>query len=834
LHERLIRDFALSNSSPLLKRFAAFLVVPVLLVLAAGTYHFKSTLPEKSGELTLSGLVAPVHIVRDAQGVPHISAKNDRDVFFAMGYVQAQDRLWQLEIQRRIAQGRMSELFGSGSLKQDVWFRTLGLQQSAKSSWPLLSIPAQQSLLAYADGINAWLNTHPKLPPEFSALGVTPAPWTAIDSLAWIKVFSLNLSGNLNDEIARHLAAQYLSPPEMAVFFPDKSNDAASVRSQADSNRQRDLTALLALQKTIETNLKIGGKFVGSNAWAISGKLAKDGAAILANDPHLGLQIPSLWYPVVQEGGALKTSGMSLVGVPVVVFGQNEQIAWGGTSMTADVQDLYFEQVSPTDPTMYRVKDGWEHFTTHSEMIDVKADFPAFLRKPLNPVKIEVRSTRHGPVISDAVNVLGLPVAMKWIALMPGDTTYESFFRLGYASDWTSFRAALKSHVSPALNMIYADKKGNIGYQGIGVIPIRAKGDGTLPSPGWDDEFAWSGTIPFDAMPQTYNPESGYLVSANDKVGGPNYPYFISNAWAPPARAQRIAALIEKQKSVGGGISVDDVKRMQADVVSTSAAKMAGLLKTVQGLTPRQQQAIDYFKTWHGEMDVNSRAATIFNAWMRQLRVKLFSDRLKVSWNKQEQTNFMTGLPSRPSTEDLLGLLSDPNNAWCSQSAGAALPSCKVALTDSLELALDELDKLLGSNMASWKWGDAHKTLYQHTPFSHVKFMDLFFEKRIGNGGSGDTINVANADFKKQDGYLQTFGSGFRQIMQFGSGEQSALHLFMNSTGQSGNVFSAHYADMVAPFQKVEYVRLQRTVPEQQESIVTLSPAAGAELKVKQ
>lgn len=798
----------MNNSFPLLKRFLLGLAIPAMLALVGVYVYYRGGLPENDMSLALPGMTMPARVYRSDVGVPTIMAKTDSDVFFAMGYLHAQDRLWQLEIQRRMGQGRLSEILGPGALNQDIWIRTLGLVSAAKLSWASLGPAAQASLTAYANGINSWRSTHARLPPEFAMLNVDPEPWTPIDSLVWIKIFSLNLSGNFNDEVTRYLAKQFLSQRELMTFFKGVEADPASLQSASNISAKEFLN-LSRLQTSFKDELGMGGRFVGSNAWAVSGSLTKDGSAILANDPHLSMQIPSLWYPVVQNGSTLKSSGMSLVGTPLVIFGQNHAIAWGGTSMMADVQDIYFEEVSTTDPKKYRVFGEWEDFITHTEVIKVRAAFPDFLRRPLEPVKIEVRHSRHGPIISDVVNGPGRVMALRWTGLDKEDRTYESLLRLNYANDWGSFKEALSSYVSPALNMLYADQKGNIGYLGIGKIPVRASGKGDVPVPGSSDQFAWTGYIPVPELPQIYNPASGYIVSANDDMAGPGYRHFITNNWAPPDRAHRIAELLEQAKAAGN-ISAMTMGKIQLDVVSMPARRTVTLLKELAVETPRQRRAQQMLMNWQGEMSEDSRAASIFNAWVRHLRKRLFDIRLKTDWNRRSQERYIAGLSEQPTLDDLYAAVNDKDSAWCQHEATSSLPNCRTVVLESFDNALDELEKLQGADMSQWRWGSAHTLHYDHIPLSKAGLLGKVVNRRVAAGGTADTVNVANLDFRMGEGYVQTFGPGFRQIIQLGA--QRADHFFMNSTGSSGNIFSKHYSDMVEPFHAGRFYRLDQPI----------------------
>lgn len=827
-----VKFFALFSSFPLASRFLAIVVVPLLAASVWTWSSLKASLPQTAnlqisrGQLS-RGATAPATIRRDADGMVHIQAASDDDAFFAVGYAQAQDRLWQLELQRRLARGRVSEIFGKDSVDTDVWFRTLGLYESTATAWPALSPQAQRSLTAYTAGINAWIGEGHPLPSEFRVFGIAPERWTERDSLAWIKMFALDLGGNFQRELARYVAQRGLDETQLKPFFPDYPADAPTTVAALGARNAAPLASIGRLQSQLQRDYGLTVPNTGSNAWVVAGRLTADGAALLANDPHLGLQIPSLWYPLSIQAPGLKTSGMSLVGLPVVVFGRNERLAWGGTNMMADTQDLFFERVD-RGSEHYETGAGWQAFAVREERIEVRADFPRQLREQYAPVALKVRSTRHGPIISDRYGVFDQPVALRWTGLDPGDTSYEAFFRLGYAKDWDGFRQALAFHVAPAMNMVYADREGNIGYLGAGRLPLRKQGEGTLPSPGWDEAYGWSGEVPPAQWPQSYNPPSGYIVTANNKVAGDGYPYFVSHDWASPARARRIEHLLRERIDTGKRLGVADMQRIQADTLDLEAAALIGeLRKRLSKLSDgrlsdsrlsdsnapdkmgeHRAQAARHLKDWNGDMRADSQAAAIFHAWMRHFRERVYADRLQANWGETEGEDVLDGLVEGVGLDQLTALLRADGAGWCDRPATAARETCDQALAASQERALWELYKLKGDwSMDSWRWGEVQHTVYRHTPFSQWKPFDKLFERRVGNGGSPNSVNVAGAAYAGSDGYLQAFGAGFRQVIALR--RDAVQHHYMNSTGQSGNVFSPHYDDSVEAFRNVEYRRLE-------------------------
>ncbi len=808
------------RSHPLLARFVLLLALPGLVVTILAVRRLRASLPHDTGRLEVRGLAAPVQISRDEHGTPSIVAQTDRDAFFAVGYVHAQDRLWQLELQRRLVAGRLSEVFGRGSISQDVWARTLGLQRVAASAWSDLSPGARDSLTAYAEGVNAWLATHRSLPLEFDLLGVTPEPWSATDSLAWNCMFALSLGGNFREEMTRFLAAQVLSPEKLSAFYGAPA-DRVLLQAGARLEPAR-LSRLVAFQALPLPGLSDRTR-AGSNAWVVAGSRAEHGQALLANDPHLPLQLPSLWYALRLEGDRLDTAGMSLVGLPVVIFGRSRQVAWGGTNMMADQQDLYLERVDPNDAGRYEVDGHFEPFVTRRETIAVKADFPAWLREPLQPITIEVRSTRHGPIISDQFDLFDQPVALHWSLFERPASGYEAFYRVGYAHDWPSFTAAFAELVAPALNMLYADDHGHVGYVGVGRIPVRTKGDGTLPVPGWDSDYTTRGAIPFAEMPRAFDPPQGYLVNANNRVTTPAYPHFISTDWARPDRAARIEELLRRRLASGARLSVADMGAIQADVVSLPAARLARALATFAPPDARLREVVALLAGWDGATSSDSVAAALFFAWRDQLRREIFDDDVQVPWNRQGAGRALESLRERPSDDELAALLANDPLGFCDRSTSAARETCQDAMGAALRRAVETLRRLRGARPSTWAWGRVHHTRYAHTPFSATSLLRRFFEREVGNGGAPDSVNVASASLDETAGYVQTFGPGFRQIISLGA---QPRHLYMNSTGQSGNVLSAHYDDMVVPFRDVAFYSLEAAG--RRAEVLTLAPLAAA------
>ncbi|MEC4090996.1 penicillin acylase family protein [Pseudoalteromonas rubra] len=796
---------------PLLCRFGTFILAPsVLCAYVAYQQQVISALPQAGASAVSVAVQEQVTVTRDAHGVPYIDADSMADAYFAMGYLHAQDRLWQLELQRRLSAGKLSEVFGKESLNYDVWVRTLGLYEVAEQSKAYLSEQALASLQSYTAGINEFLNQQPTLPIEFTMLGITPAPWRVEDSLAWMKMFSLSMSGNLEEEIQRSVALKTLPKTLFAEFFGSELVPSESL----GEGQVASLSGLHHTIKQLETDYKIGGKHIGSNAWVVSAEKSASGSAILANDPHLGLQIPSLWYAVSQQLPDSQLQGMSLVGLPVIVFGQNNYIAWGGTNMEADLQDLIVEQIHPEDPTLYRYQQQWLPFTERTEYIKVKSDFPSLLKPTYRDVELKIKETLTGPVISKA----GLPqaVSLRWTALQAQDTTYEGFFHINHAQNWQQFKLAADKIASPSLNLFYADKQDNIGFTGAGNIPVRERGTGILPTKRGAEGDVWQGFIPKDEMPSEFNPPRGYIINANNRNVASSYPYHISSSFADPARAERIEQLLNTQP-----LDVNYIKQMQMDVKDLTVIKLKSVMETVVAEDLWQQEALDHLKTWQGDAPTDSIAATVFYTWARQIYRVLLNDELIPAWNEKAATRQLLGLRGRVSYDQLAELLAQ-NSPLCDDTNTLETESCEEVLLSALDRTLILNSKLQGDEIDNWQWGKFQTTRYDHMPFGKVKHLNKVFSREVATGGSTNTVNVAAGFYEKDNGFIQNYGAGFRQIIDLGG-----RYEFMNSTGQSGQVASAHYDDMITLFAKGQYVSFES--PTEASRKLTLTPNQGQE-----
>ena len=763
-------------------------VVLALLVLVplGGYFWLRTSLPLTNGTVRVTGVDGAIEIVRDDAGVPHIFAATDHDAFFALGYVHAQDRLWQMEMNRRIGAGRLSEILGDATLSIDKFQRTMGYYRVAQGDLEGIEPRSRQALEAYAAGVNQWLSEGHTLPPEFLLLGFAPEPWQPADSLVWQKMMSWDLGGNYDLELLNQQLAQALGAERAAQLLPGYPSDGVTILAQTQVDGET-AASLLEIDRQIEADFARGGRESGSNDWVIAGSRTETGQPILADDPHLGTSIPSIWYLAEIQGDTIHSIGSTFPGLPAIVIGHNEQIAWGVTNVGPDVQDLYVERVNPANPNQYEVNGAWQDMTVHAESIVVKGETA--------PLQWAARSTRHGPLISD-VSDAGSPIALQWTALQPGDTTIDAFLGVNYAADWEDFVAAMEKFVTPSQNFVFADTRGNIGYFAPGRIPIRAAGhDGTLPAPGWTSEYEWQGFIPFDQLPQAYNPPEGYIATANNRVVDDSYPFLISTDWAPPYRAERIVEMIVQQSSDGEKISMDDVAAMQADWNSAQVRTLLPFLLTVPPQDDRQQQAIALLQGFDGNIAMESAAAAIYEAWMLHLERALFEDDLR--------TTLFDQMSTRANPLFLTNVLHDPTlgAAWCDNVLSVPVETCADTAQVALDNALDDLSERMGDNMNSWRWDRIHITQYPHNPFSQVSYLKWLFHRTIPNGGDRYTVNVAPVNL--DDPYVQTHSPGYRHIVDLSDLPASR---FMITTGLSGNVLSSHYDDLIRKHRDVDYL----------------------------
>jgi len=775
------------------RRIAAVLLLIPVLVMVSALLWLRSALPPLNATRVVQGLSAPVRIDRDAMGIPTITATNDDDAAFALGYVHAEDRLFQMDLQRHYAAGRLAEWFGEPALNTDKMMRTLGFAPAAARQFAALSPEVQAGLKAYAAGVNAYLRERrTALPPEYYLLRADPEPWHPEDTLLWGKLMAWQLAGNYRAELVRARVATRVKPEELPVLYPAYPKDGPTVLSQVEPALQR-----LPLD-TLIREFGVGHDPVrASNNWVVSGARTVSGKPLLANDPHLGFTAPGIWYLVHVVTPQHRITGGTIAGAPVVLVGHNERIAWGFTNTGSDVSDLFVEKLDPADPTKYLTPAGSEPFITRTETIAVRGA-PA--------VQLSVRSTRHGPVISDVATGdqmsfvgTGYVLALQATYFMDGDRTPQAFWEIDRAIDWQSFQRALAKFDAPEQNTVYADVDGHIGFAAPARVPIRGKGEGWLPSPGWTGEYDWTGFIPFDQLPMTLDPASNAIVTANNKIVPDSYPYFLGRDWEIPFRAERIAALLGR-----GPQSLDASSAIQRDRYSTMASRLLPLMLDAPVSTPDARVAIERLRGWNMEMDRDKVEPLIFTAWLRELNRSLLAEKLG------------------PTFEDYWGLHPDviesiltAHQDWCNTSpTDDVVVVCSEQLANSLERALEQLRKAYGDNMDEWRWGRAHPAEFRNRVLAQVPLLGQAANLSIPADGGADTINRGDFNIRNSAApYEDVHGPGLRMVVDMAD---PANARFMVVPGQSGNPLSPNYGDLMQPWRDGYMI-----VPEQQPAVST-------------
>jgi penicillin G amidase len=807
----------------------------VVLALVAGTaltvWSVRRPFPDYSGEVVLEGLGDEVEVLRDEHGIPHVYADTAEDLFRAQGYVHAQDRFWQMDFRRHVTAGRLSELFGESQVETDTFLRTLGWRRVAQEELPLLDPDTRRYLQAYAQGVNAWVDSRPggELGLAYTLLGLqggdtAPADWTPVDSLAWLKAMAWDLRSNMLDEIDRALLAGVLPVDRVEQLYPDYPYDrhapivadedlvATAGQGRADPTADEagrtgdtpeppdrlqpaalDVLATVRDRAAAVPELLGTGPGVGSNAWVVAGSLTESGAPLLVNDTHLAPEAPSVWYQVglhCREVGPrcpFDVGGFSFAGLPGVIIGHTQEIAWGVTNLAPDVTDLYLEEVRGDSVLADGDRVPLERRT---ERIEVAGGDPVF---------VTVRSSRHGPLLSDASAELrdvaaaapvpndapppaegGYAVALRWTALDPGKTA-DAVFAINQATDWESFRAAATLFAVPSQNLVYADRSGRIGYQMPGTIPVRATGDGRWPVPGWTSEHDWVGVVPFEALPSVTDPDEGFVVTANQAVTTPAYPFFISEDQAYGYRAQRIRDRIEES----GPLDAEAMVGIQMDAWNGNAEFLVPHLLRVPALVGYYRDGQDLLRDWDYHQEADSAVAAYFNAvWANLLRLTFHDELPEELWPSGDGRWFEV-------VRGLMERFDDP--FWDDVTTETVIETRDTILRRAMEDARDDLTRRLGKDPAGWSWGRLHALELREATFgdSGIGPVEALFNRGPYEVGGGKEVVQANG-WDAAVGYATDWVPSQRLVVDLGDLDASR---WVDLTGISGHPYHAHYGD---------------------------------------
>jgi penicillin G amidase len=778
--------------------------VAALAGLAAVTaaVYVAQVLPSTHGRLVLDGPRAELRIERDTDGIPTIRASSLEDAAFGLGFVHAQDRLWQLETHKRISSGRLAQAFGESAVETDVFLRMLGVRRAADAQWARIWPQGRSVVQAYTAGINAWVMQGMRArPPEFVVLGLHPQPWTPQDTMAWAIMMAWDLGGNWSTELLRMRLSLKLPVTRINELLPPYPGEhPLATADYAALFRGLHVDGRLG-QQALAVAPPSGVEGVGSNNWVLSGSRTATGRPLLANDPHLKLSVPAPWYLARIEVPGMHVAGATMPGLPGVVLGQNEHVAWGFTNTGPDVQDLYLERIKPDDPTQYQTPEGWARFYTYPEVIKVRGG---------QDITFTVRATWHGPVISDRGSVAqGLTggtarpsyaLALRWTALDPDPAAVEVPARFNAARSVEEFIAASAAYGTPMQNMVVADRGGHIGFVAAGRVPLRKPENdlkGLVPAPGWDARYDWVGTLAVNLTPREIDPPRGWIATANQRIHGPGYPHHITSEWAAPYRQQRIEQLLAATPRH----DMASMRAMQADQLSLATLRLLPVLQRARSMHPLAAAAQQALAGFDGTMSADSAAPLIFWAWVRHLTQGLFADELgDALWDRYASRNF------RDAVE---GVLDRQDAWWCDDKRTAAVETCAQQVDAAYTRALEELAAAHGPDVAAWRWGQAHVARSEHRPFSQVKLLAPWFELRTPVGGDTYTLNAARVttrpDRTTGELYLDEHGPSLRALYDLSDLNASRVML---SSGQSGIVFSRHYRSFLDRWAKVEYVPL--------------------------
>ena len=847
-----------------IKKVGVWLVaVGLLLACAAAIYVWRS-FPVLTGEQKLPGLQGSVRIARDASDVTHIFAQSQTDAALALGYTHAQERSWQLEFNRRVMHGQLSELLGPAVLETDRLMRSLGIVRAAQKQFDALPAESKKVLEAYALGINHFhAHSSQALPPEFHILRTTPGLWTPADSMGWGIMMALDLGGNWGLEFARLSAAQKLPTQrlwelftpypgeapvskvdfsklyaDLGVYTTEPVSATKTAAAPATNKMANDLFGIKnALQEALQLAQAprddinqsltqsltqpltqhltqalaqgadvLGGEVgniegKGSNNWVVAGSHSTSGKPLLANDPHLGLSAPAIWYFARLHVSGTTTQnavgavpevdviGATLPGLPSVILGRTAKVAWGFTNTGPDVQDLYLEQINPANPAQYKTPTGWAEFEQRTDSIKVKGqpDLP-----------YTYRATRHGPVLSDAQAVHGevldlkkYVLALRWSALDADNRTIQAGLNAQKAQSVDELLAAYADYHSPMQNLVAADVSGKIAYKAIGKVPVRGADNdikGIAPAPGWEAKYDWAGWLPYAQTPQG-DGKDGWVATANQRIHARDYPHFLGQDWNSPQRFTRIEQLLAAQPKH----DMASMQRIQADTTSIATQNLLPVLRATASSHALAAAAQALLKDFDANMRADSAAPLIFAAWADELARGLIAPRLG-------EAKFKTMYGKRQFRATVEMAMATNNGYWCGPK------TCPEQSADALGRALDRLSALYGSDPAQWRWGCAHIARSLHKPLGNVPALAKLFDVTVPTGGDPWTVNVGQYWLNEAQPFHNRHAASMRTVFDLADLENSH---FIYQTGQSGLVFSSRYRDMRAQWSAVAYRPLQ-------------------------
>ena len=769
------------------------IIISVLGLAMFGLYwYLYHPLPKYSGHKSIKGLNRPVDIYTDTYGVPHIFAENEEDLFYAAGYYAARDRLFQMSIVNYSVRGELSYAFGDDFISSDIYLRTWRIHDTAKRLVGELDKETVDLMVAFCAGINYRIQeVYNDLPLEFKISGMKPLAWNPSIVTGYARMMAREMSQSWKPEIVFGAIENFFGKEKLAELYPDYDSSHPTIAGNNSLLNGDYFTSILKEELKLQDVLGYNSSFSGSNNWVVSGKRTKTKKPFLANDPHLKFSQPARWYEMRLKGGRFNVSGLCLAGIPLPIIGQNKNIAWGLTNSMVDDMDFFIETINPDNPNEYLYDGNWKKMKIIKESIRLKND---------RDTTITIRLTHHGPIITD-IHALtkneNLEISMAWTGNWL-TKEIDALLGLSLATNWNEFSNAVKNYGVPGQNIVYADTKGNIGWRPAVYVPIRKEGSSLLPRPGNDPKYDWNGRVPFNKMPYLYNPESGFIATANNKTIGDSFPYYISGLWADPSRAQQIVNRLDTMNQA----TIEDMQSIQLDHTSQFAQEITPVLLSVKtgDETGIIKEALNILENWDYVEDVESKGALIFHSIMRQLTISLFADELQlIGDNYLKAFTSIKYLHSR----NLRKILFEGNSSWIDDiTTRDKIETLHDIIKKAIHNGINDIENYVGPNINNWQWGRAHSLTHEHK-LGSSKILDWIFGFNIGpyfSGGSDKSPNAGGYSFNHP--YKQIAGASMRRIVNFDNLNETYMVI---PTGQSGLYNSKHYSDQSHLFHSGKY-----------------------------
>ena len=769
------------------------IIITVLGLAMLGLYwYLYHPLPKYSGHKSIKGLNRPVDIYTDTYGVPHIFAENEEDLFYAAGYYAARDRLFQMSIVNYSVRGELSYAFGDDFISSDIYLRTWRIHDTAKRLVGELDKETVDLMVAFCAGINYRIQeVYNDLPLEFKISGMKPLAWNPSIVTGYARMMAREMSQSWKPEIVFGAIENFFGKEKLAELYPDYDSSHPTIAGNNSLLNGDYFTSILKEELKLQDVLGYNSSFSGSNNWVVSGKRTKTKKPFLANDPHLKFSQPARWYEMRLKGGRFNVSGLCLAGIPLPIIGQNKNIAWGLTNSMVDDMDFFIETINPDNPNEYLYDGNWKKMKIIKESIRLKND---------RDTTITIRLTHHGPIITD-IHALtkneNLEISMAWTGNWL-TKEIDALLGLSLATNWNEFSNAVKNYGVPGQNIVYADTKGNIGWRPAVYVPIRKEGSSLLPRPGNDPKYDWNGRVPFNKMPYLYNPESGFIATANNKTIGDSFPYYISGLWADPSRAQQIVNRLDTMDQA----TIEDMQSIQLDYTSQFAKEITPVLLSVKtgDETGIVKEALNILENWDYVEDIESKGALIFHSIMRQLTIALFADELQlIGDNYLKAFTSIKYLHSR----NLRKILFEGNSSWIDDiTTRDKIETLHDIIKKAIHNGINDIENYVGPNINNWQWGRAHSLTHEHK-LGSSKILDWIFGFNIGpyfSGGSDKSPNAGGYSFN--DPYKQIAGASMRRIVNFDNLNETYMVI---PTGQSGLYNSKHYSDQAHLFHSGKY-----------------------------